>query len=467
MMDIFASAPWQMWVTLAIIVVTIILYASDRFSIELIASGSLAALLLLFYAAPLLDDAGKPLLTTTALLAGFASPGLIAIMCLLIIGQGVFQSGAMELPTKYLMQAYEKRAILVTIGVYILIFAVSAFLNDTPVVVMFIPLVASIAASGNIPASRMMIPLSFIALMGGMTTVIGSSTNILAVSSFAAITGERLGMFELTPLALVIGSVGLLYLATAGRILLPRRQNPDAALGERESKQFIAQIDITPGHPLVGKGAVSGLFPDLPDVTVRMVLRRGEAILPPYDDFSFRPHDVLIIAATRAALTSLLKSNPDILDGLMAETALDVEGGGARSRQLTMVEAVVAPGSRMIGRSIAQIGFHYQTGCTIIGIERRSRMIRAHMNTIRLEAGDVLLIVGPTPNVQALRADRDLLVLEWSMTGLPALRHARTAAVTFLGVVAAASSGLLPIELAAFAGAMTMVAGGCLNVRQA
>ncbi|MBI1365153.1 MAG: SLC13 family permease [Alphaproteobacteria bacterium] len=467
MIDSIASAPWQMWVTLAIIIVTIILYASDRFSIELVSAGSLVALLLLFKEAPLLNEAGKPLLSTEGLLAGFASPGLIAIMCLLIIGQGIFQSGAMDLPTKYLMQAYEKHAVLVTIGIYIMIYAVSAFLNDTPVVVMFIPLIASIAAHGNIPASRLMMPLSFIALMGGMTTTIGSSTNILAAASFKAIAHEQIGFFDLTPMALILGGVGLLYLATAGRLLLPRHANPDAGQGERESKQFIAQIDITPGHPLVGKGAVSGLFPDLPDVTVRMVLRRGEAILPPYDDFSFRPHDVLIIAATRAALTSLLKSNPDILDGLMAETALDVEGGGARSRQLTMVEAVVAPGSRMIGRSIAQIGFHYQTGCTIIGIERRSRMIRAHMNTIRLEAGDVLLIVGPTREVQRLRADRDLLVLEWSMTGLPALRHARSAALIFVGVVLAAASGLLPIEIAAFSGALAMVAAGSLNIRQA
>ncbi|MBB5519840.1 SLC13 family permease [Amphiplicatus metriothermophilus] len=466
-MDLAAAAPWQMWATFAIILVTIVLYALDRFSLELVSAGSLAAFLILFQLAPLVDENGRELLSPQVLFSGFASPALIAIMCLLIIGQGIFQSGAMELPTRYLVEAVDQRPAVVTVTIFALALAISAFLNDTPVVVMFIPIVSAIAAQGKIPASRLMMPLSFIALFGGMTTLIGSSTNILAAGSYTAITGRQIGFFDLTPLALVLGTAGIIYLATAGRLLLPRRLSPDEIRGERESKQFIAQIEITPGHPLVGKGAVSGLFPDLPDITVRMVQRGGQAILPPFDNFSFRPHDVVIVAATRQALTNLLKSTPEILDSMMAETTLDVEGAGARAQQLTMVEAVVAPGSRMIGRSIAQIGLHYQTNCVVIGIERRSRMIRAQMNTIRLEAGDVLLIVGPTSSVQALRADRDLLVLEWSMTGLPAIRHARTASAIFVGVVALAASGLAPIAVAAFIGAMAMVATGCLNVRQA
>ncbi len=466
-MEFLTTSPWQMWVSLAIILVTIVLYASDRFPIELVSAGSLAALLLLFQGAPILDDNGKSLLTAANLFSGFASPALIAIMCLLIVGQGVFQSGAMEIPTAFLLSAFEKHQIVVTGGIFILVFIVSAFLNDTPVVVMFLPLVAAIAAHGRVSASRLMMPLSFIALLGGMTTLIGSSTNILAAGSFAALTGEEIAFFDPTPLALVIGGVGLVYLATAGRFLLPHREDPNQRGGERENKQFIAHIDITPAHPLVGKSAVSGLFPDLPDVTVRMVQRRGESILPPYDNFAFRPHDVLIIAATREALTKILKSTPEILEGLLAEAAFDPDAAAPRSAQLTMVEAVVAPGSRMIGRSIAQVGFQYQTNCAIIGIERRSRMIRAHLNSIRLEAGDVLLIVGASPNVQRLRADRDLLVLEWSMTGLPAIRHARSAIAIFVGVVALAATGVLPIAVSAFVGALSMVATGCLNIRQA
>ena len=410
-MELAAAAPWQMWMTLAIILVAVILYTLDR-SLELVSAGTLVALLLLFTFAPL-TDAGEVLLSTQDLLAGFASPALFAIMGLLIIGQGMFQSGAMEYPTEYLLRIYDRFPTLTVAAVFLIVMITSAFLNNTPVVVMFIPIVAAMAAQSKIPASSLMMPLSFLSIFGGMTTIIGSSTNLLAAESYrATVEGGEIGFFELTPLGLVLAAVGIVYLFTVGRVLTPKRVNPNAAKEtEREGKQFIAQIEIGRGHPLIGEGPVAGLFPQLPDITVRMVQRRDQAILPPFDEFKFRSGDVVIIAATRQALTDLLKSKPEILDGVMSETELEEnESGDSGDRgQLIMVEAVVAPGSRLIGQSIAQIGFHYRTNCVILGIERRSRMIRTRMNTIRLEAGDVLLILGDMSDVRNLRAERDIL----------------------------------------------------------
>ena len=468
-MEALFEAPWQMWATLLVIGVTIVFYTLDRFPLELISAGVIVALLLLFLAAPL-EQEGKNMLDAEALLSGFASPALFAILGLLIIGQGMFQSGALEHPTEYLLRAFDKRPVMVTIAVFIFVMAVSAFLNNTPVVVMFIPIMAALAQQSKVSVSRFMMPLSYLSIFGGMTTIIGSSTNLLAAESYTATTGGEIGFFELTPMGLILAGAGIVYMATAGRWLMPARENPNQpGVNEREGKHFIAQIEITRGHPLIGKGPVAGLFVDLPDITVRMVQRREKAILPPFDDFAFKPRDVVIVAATRSALTSLLKSNPDILEGLMAETSIADEEDGSvqRSTQLTMVEAIVAPGSRLIGRSIAQIGFHAQTNCVILGIERRSRMIRTQMNTIRLEAGDVLLILGDINDIRALRSDRDILLLEWSMQGLPDPRNARIAAFIFAGVVALTATGITPIAVSAIAGATAMVASGCLNVRQA
>ena len=468
-MELAVAAPWQMWATLTVILVAIVLYTLDRFSLELISTGALAALLLLFNFAPLTDDAGNILISTEQLLSGFASPALFAIIGLLIVGQGMFQSGALEHPTEYLLRAYSKHPKITVGAVFFFVMVVSAFLNNTPVVVMFIPIIAAMATQSKIPASRLMMPLSFLSIFGGMTTVIGSSTNILAVESYRVLApGSDISFFELTPIGLVLAAVGTVYMFTAGRWLLPQRVSPDAGKDvEREGKQFIAQIEINRGHPLIGEGPVAGLFPQLPDITVRMVQRQELAILPPFDGFKFRSGDVVIIAATRQALTALLKSKPEFLDGLMSETELDDDDSSTTSAQLTMVEAVVAPGSRMIGQSIAQIGFHYKTNCIILGIERRSRMIRSQMNTIRLEAGDVLLILGDISNVHNLRAERDILVLERSMQGLPDPRKARIAAIIFAGVVSVTATGYLPIAISAIVGAALMVAGGCLNIRQA
>jgi len=468
-MESLFEAPWQMWATLAIIGAAVVFYTLDRFSLELISAAAVVALLLLFLTWPLME-AGVDLLPWETLLSGFASPALFAILGLLIIGQGMYQSGALEHPTNYLLRAFEKRPIVIIAAIFIFIMVISAFLNNTPVVVMFIPIMSALAQQSKIPVARFMMPLSFLSIFGGMTTVIGSSTNLLAAQSYRATTSGEIGFFELTPMGLMLAGVGIVYLATLGRRLTPVRDNPSqSAIAEREGKHFIAQIEITRGHPLIAKGPVAGLFVDLPDITVRMVQRREKAILPPFDDFAFRIGDVVIVAATRNALTALLKSNPEILDGLMAETSIadDDESAVQRSTQLTLVEAIVAPGSRLIGRTISQIAFHAQTDCVIVGIERRSRMIRTQMNTIRLEAGDVLLILGDIDNIRTLRADRDILLLEWSMQGLPDPRHARLAALVFATVVGVTATGLVPIAISAVAGATAMVASGCLNVRQA
>lgn len=463
---VIMASPWQMWATLAILAIAIGAFVSDRFSMELVSIAAVAAFLLLFQIFPLADAHGAKIITTSSILEGFADPALLAIMSLLMLSQGLYQSGTMELPTRFLVQGAGKFKVLMLGATLLVVLISSAFINDTPVVVMFLPIIAAMAAASGVAPSRVLMPLSFLALLGGMTTLIGSSTNILAAGVFHDATGEEIAFFDLTPLGAMIALVGVVYLATIGRLLLPRRGLADNNV-ERENKQFIAQFEINRGHFLLGKGPIGGLFPDLPDITVRMVQRREEAILPPYDDFQFKYGDVVIIAATRSVLTKLLRERPEILGDALSEVDLEDADPRAPRSQLTLVEAVVAPGSRMIGRTIGQIGFHYQTNCVILGVERRSRMIRVEISSIRLEAGDVLLILGPLENVRTLRMDRDVLLMEASMTGLPAPRNAILSGVIFICVVALAASGLLPIGIAAVCGVFAMLALGCLNIRQA
>ncbi|MGV6801858.1 MAG: SLC13 family permease [bacterium] len=466
-MDFLDFPNWQMWVTLFIIAVTIILYSLDRFSLEIISAMVIVTLLVLFQLFPVIDDQGTSVLDARDLLAGFASPALMAILALLIIGQAMFQSGALEYPTRYLAKAYSKWQFPAIVAIFFLVMMTSAFLNNTPVVVMFIPILTAIAAQNKIPASRFMIPLSFMSIFGGMTTIIGSSTNLLAVDAYQGITGISMGFFTLLPLGLVLASVGAIYLATLGRYLLPDRQPPDLYEGRQtDGKQYIAQIEIDRGHPLIAHGTVAGTFPDLPDMTVRMVHRREQVILPPFDsEFIFRLHDTVIVAATRKALTDLFRKKPEILAGIMSEVDVAHEEGG--KGELSMVEAIVAPGSTMIGRSIAQIGFRFQTNCVILGVQRRSHMIRAQMSSIRLEAGDVLLILGDMRDLRRLRANSDILVLEWSRTGLPDANDARIATIIFAAVIALTAFGILPIAISAMLGATMMIATGCVNIRQA
>ncbi|MEM9809928.1 MAG: SLC13 family permease [Pseudomonadota bacterium] len=454
---------WPMWYTLTVIAAAVVFYALDRFAIEIVSAAVLVALMVPFAAYPLINpDTGQTLLDANILLTGFASPALFAILGLLIVGQGMYQSGALEYPTRLLVAAYDRYKLWAVAGIFGFIMVVSAFLNNTPVVVMFVPIIAAIAAQGGISSSRLMMPLSFLSILGGMCTTIGSSTNLLAVEAFQVAGGPKLAFFSLLPMGLVLLAVGSVYIAFASKFILPNRSNPEGT-GTKDGRQFVAQLSLDRGNPLIGQGAKAGQFSDLPDITVRMIQRKDEVILPPFDDAKLRLHDKLIIAGTRDTLTNLLRKRPQILDSFMSE----VETLEGASGELTMVEAVVAPGSRIIGRSINQIRFRFQTNCVILGMQRRSRMIRAELASIRLEAGDVLLILGDRSDVSALRSDRDIIMLERSMQELPEPAHARWAAAIFIGVVGVVASGTLPVAVAAIIGATAMVAAGCLNVRQA
>lgn len=471
-MDGIVVTELQMWLTFAVIFCAVLIYSADRWPLEMVSAGVIGTLMLLFQIFPVTDPmTGQNLLDAGRLLEGFANEALMAIIALLIIGQGMYQAGALEAPAQRLTKMFRGRPRLTIVIVLLIAGVISAFLNNTPVAVMFIPIMSAVATRSDMAVSKVMIPLSFVCVLGGMTTLIGSSTNLLvaetAAASAASVAGRaavEIGFFDLTVPGLVLASVGFVYIALVLPRTLPARESLSGEMGGSTGRQYIAQIDLSFGHPLIGKKAVAGLFPDLKNMTVRMVQRGENAILPPFESIELQRGDAVIVAATRKTLSEVISSQPKFLSGMIDHQEDPSRRGG---QALTMIEAVIAPGSRMIGRNIQQIGFRYQTGCIVLGVQRRSRMIRVRMNEIRLEAGDVLLIFGTQKNIQGLRANRDILPLEWSSEELPDITNAFKARLIFSIAILAAATGLLPIVVSAMAGAFAMVAAGCLNIRQA
>ncbi len=449
---------WQMWTVFAIVGVGVVLYVTERYSIEAISVGLILSLMLfgnLFTG----SDAG---LGSTDMLSGFAAPALITIMALLVVGQGLFQTGALERLIVATNQALDKRPRRTLGAVFLCAFGVSMFMNNTPVVVMFIPVLTAMATRLSSSASRFMMPLSFICILAGMTTLIGSSTNLLVNDVLTRTTGMSLSFFTQFGPGITLALIGAAFIILASPVLLPERE--DANQTTATGHQFIAQIEVTPGHPLHGVEPVAGLFTKLRDVTVRMVQRGDSQLLPPFEE-PLRDGDVLIVAATRQQLSGLLKTRPEYLRGM-----LDIggfEAGGEADDTLMLSEAVIAPASRMIGRSLEQIGFLRLTSNLVLGIQRRSRMIRTRMLDIRLEAGDVLLLFGYEDTIASLRQNRDLILLDWATAELPDIRKAAIARIIFIVTIALAALSLLPIEIAALGGALAMIATGCLNIRQA
>lgn len=462
-MELF-GASLAMWLTFGVIIAAITLYTIDRIPLEISSIASVAALLLLFQILPVTNEFGDNILTPRDILRGFSDPALITILALLIVGQGLVQTGALNMPARFLVTKGEKIPGAIFLITFLIVMLVSAVLNNTPVVVIFIPILAVLCEKIGKKTSHMMMPLSFVAILGGNLTLIGSSTNLLVAGTYFEATGNTINFFDFTIPGLVLAAAGLLYIVFVMPHILVDRAGLASRLSKGRGKQFIFQIEVSKESALAGHTAFAGLFPGLKDVTIRMIQRGNEKMLPPYDDITLSKGDIVQVATTRKVMTELLGADPYLASN--AEISGEDRENSNEASQV-IAEAVVAPASRMDGRTLAQTGFRSETACAVLGVQRRSRMIRASLGKLRLEAGDVLLIMGSRSNVMHLRNNPDVILMDWSATEMPQTQFALRAQLIFAALVAFAATGLLPIVVAALLAAVAMVSTSCLNVRQA
>ena len=472
--------PWTEWgamcAVFALIAAVVAAFVWEKWPIELTALGALAALLVLFEAMPLAGADGANRLDAARLLEGFANPGLVTVAALLVIGQALVQTGALEGAADRLYRLAGRRPAVVMAVSLVAVAALSSVLNNTPVVVIFIPILGALAERLRISASRVLLPLSYAAILGGATTLIGSSTNLLVAGVADELGLARIGFFDFLAPAAVLAAAGLPFILFAMPRILPDRVTL-AGRFAADGRQFIAQVAVRPASPLVGERAVAGRFPGLPGATVRVVQRGEHAFLPPFDGVTLAAGDMAVLAVTRRALTGLLARHRGALHPSVAPeaprrdgAAEDAGDGGEeswRGDEQILAEVMIPPASRMVGLTLEQFGFRRRAGCIVLGVQRRSRMFRQRLTDIRLEAGDGLLIQGPPGRVAALRENSDAMLVERTQQALPRYRHARRAALIFAAVVAASATAAAPIVVAAVAGAAAMLACGCLDIRQA
>ena len=453
-----------MWATFAIILVVIVVLATERYSIPSVSLAAIVALLLLFGIVPPTGVEIPP----GDLLRGFANPALVTVLALLVVGRALFNTDALEAPSRVLSEWGGSNVRNTIIVLLVPAAVVSAFMNNTPVVVMFIPIIVAVAAQRNFAASRALLPLSFICILGGMTTLIGSSTNLL-VAGTAERYGIEIGFFEVTGPGVMLFAVGALYILFVMPRILNRRNDKDDKTGRSTGRQFVAQIEIRPGHRMIGESAVAGTFPTLEGVTVRSVQRDGEDVLPPFDDMALEVGDLIVVAATRSALTRALALGAASLPVLPDEDrkGRPTDDLAAPAESFTLAEAVVAPGSRYGGRTIEASRIRQTYGTMILGLQRRASMPRGPVREMRIEAGDTLLLGGLPEDYDRLRASRDLLLIERSAAEVPMRVYAPRAVAVFAVMILCASFGLVPIVVAALAAAYAMIALGCLSLRQA
>lgn len=460
----------HMWVVLATLVAAIVSYAWEKVSVEVTSLCLLGFLIVWFSIFPYEGPGGGTPLDAAELLRGFANPSLIAVLALLVMGQAVVQTGALTRLTRVFVRL-SKNHPTVSIGCGLVgVSAVSAWLNNTPVVVMFIPIMQAIAQRLSLSPSRLMMPLSFAAILGGMTTLLGSSTNMLVSSALIDLGETPLEMFDMTALGVILAVVGLCYVIFILPRILPNRADFAGSL-KGDSKQFVAEIDIVTDSALAGQRLTAGHFPALPDVTVKLIQRADQILLPPFGDIELQVEDLLIVVATREALVEAIARNGGYLLS-ESQSRSDSDGDNAdngkpSSSERALTEVMITPASRMIDQTLDTIDFQRRFGAQVVGIQRRGRMARRRLGSVQLEAGDVLLVIGARETLEQLANNSDILLMAWAIKDLPKLEKSNQAAIIFGATLLAASTGLVSITVAAFVGATAMVMTGCLNIRQA
>ena len=479
MSEAIATAIANPYALLAVLCIgaSIWFFIQDRFPMLLVSFGIIAGLFVIFSVIPTWIH-GADIVSPEDILSGFGNKALLAIMALLVVGQGLYITGAVAGPSNWLLKHHNTHPKMVLLATFGFIFAVSAFINNTPVVIIFLPILSAMAQQANQDSSRLLMPLSFVTILAGMTTLIGTSTNLLAVEAYElALVGveaefvskSKILFFDQTRYGIVLALIGLAFILLCGRFLLPKRAGLTATVLDKPLTQFIAQFDVPSGSKLIGLKTESGRIGDLGDTKIRLIQRGETAIIPPFRGTTLQAGDRVVIAAPRSRLGDLLKKYPEILhSSWQSQTDRDPQDTDTKPPQsLELIEAIIAPGSRISDLSLGLVGFSANRNLLTLGIQRRKGMVRAALSEIRLQAGDTLLLVGTPEAFEQLREDRDLILMESTKKYLPTTKKANLAIGITAAMILVAAMNWVDISIAAFLAAASMVMSGCLNPRQA
>lgn len=435
---------------LAILAGAVACFATERLPVDLVALLVLCALL------------GSGILTPEQAVSGFSNTATVTVAAMFVLSAGLVRTGVVGLLGKRLTRVGRLGLRPTLIALMVLIGVVSAFINNTAAVAIFLPIVLGLARDTGISPSKLLIPLSFASMFGGVCTLIGTSTNIL-VSSIAAQHGlSPFGMFELSPLGLVLFAVGALYLLTVGIRIIPDRRAGTDLTQSYGMGDYMTEILVLPESPAVGRLLrESPLVRDL-DLDVLEIQRGGRLLPAPGAETVLAAGDLLRVRCDVRKIRQAEKQK-----GIVLKSGLKWRDEDLGSSEASLLEAVIVPGSALEGKTLKEAGFRQMYGGTALAIRHRGEVMRERLGLTRLQSGDVLLVEVRRDRVDALKRNPDFVVV--SEIGLDEPRRGKLllALAIVAGVVGAAALELLPILGSAILGSVLLVLTRCLTLDEA
>lgn len=434
---------------LAILAAAVACFATERLPVDLVALLVLSALL------------GSGVLTPEQAVSGFSNTATVTVAAMFVLSAGLARTGVVNLLGRRLAGVGRLGFRPALVALMVLIGVVSAFINNTAAVAIFLPVVIGLARDMGISPSKLLIPLSFASMFGGVCTLIGTSTNIL-VSSIAEQHGQApFGMFELSPLGLVLFATGGLYLLTVGVRTIPDRRAGADLTQSYGMGDYLTEILVLPEAPAVGRSLrESPLVRDL-DLDVLEIHRDGRRLTPGAETV-LEAGDLLRV---RCDVQKIRRAEEQ--EGIVLKSGLKWRDEDLQSPDLALLEAVIAPASALVGKTLKEAGFRQVYGGTALAIRHRGELMRERLGTTPLRSGDVLLVELRRDRVEALRRSPDFVIV--SEVGLDEPRQGRRLVATAIvaGVVAAATLDLLPIMGSAILGSVLLVLTRCITLDEA
>lgn len=435
---------------LIVLAFTFALMVWERLPLDIVALLALCALLL------------GGILSPAEAFRVFSNDAPIAVAGMFVLSAALERTGVIDTIARRLNRIAGKSdwsVLLVTLPIVVVL---SAFINNTPVVAVFMPVMMSLAASRGIKPSKLLIPLSFASIFGGLCTLVGTSTNILVSSAAVQLGQPPLRMFELGRIGWPLAAAGLVYLFTVGRRLLPGRETLVSLLPAAKGRQYLTEVVVVAGSPLVGEKLANTPLAGSSDIQLIEVFRAGFPVAVPLDE-------IVLEAGDRVRLSTVRESVLDIdqLQGveLRPKTGTGLEIAG--KQKALVAECVIGPRSGLIGHSIRQADFRRRHGVLVLAVHRQGVNLREDFSSVPLHYGDTLLVEGSEDAVNALRGHRDFLLLLDVPAGAKR-RGRQTLAVTVIALVVALSAlGVMPIAALALMGAVAVVVAGCLDAEDA
>ncbi len=435
-------------VVVLVVCVALVLFWTEALAVEMVALLALAVLM------------ATGILTPDQAFSGFGDQALIMIASILVLSASLVRNGAGERIAHRIRRLSGGRAEFMAFALFGSVLAVSAFINNVAATAMFIPVAETLARAYRVRPSRLLMPVAYASLLGGVCTLTGTSTNV-AVSGMLSRSGfEPLGVFELTPIGLPLAAVGLLYLVLISRFLPGRAGREDEASNKDIRRVFITELVVEEGSPAVGRNlremALWKNFRLSPIGLIRGAARLSAGVL----DTHLRAGDVVVVEGDAAAINRGAQAVG--LTRKRSRKAVAATGG-----EPALVEATISYDSPLIGRTLAEVDPRSRYGVDVIAVWRRGGSIVEKVGRIVLRLGDDLLILGPLDRIRQIAKDPlNLLLDDRVLPRYDARKEWLSLLIFFLAVLAGAT-GTVPIPLAFLAGAMGVILAGCMTLEEA